>query len=129
MKIYPSILDEGTEVSLVILAFEKEGTKPAGSDECATHILNPGASWRQRHESEGSPVATFTNADLLSTREGHILKLTADGLSNKEIARHLSIAPETVKSHVKNIFVKLNVENRAQAVSHGQASGLLGNPR
>ena len=39
------------------------------------------------------------------------------GLSNKEIARNLGIAPETVKSHVKSIFVKLAVEKRAHAVA------------
>jgi LuxR family transcriptional regulator, maltose regulon positive regulatory protein len=47
-------------------------------------------------------------------------------LSNKEIARDLAIAPETVKSHVKNIFAKLNVEKRAQAVSRAQSLGLAG---
>jgi len=54
--------------------------------------------------------------------------LIAEGRSNKEIARILSIAPETVKSHVKHIFVKLNVERRAQAVSRAQSLGLVGTP-
>jgi LuxR family maltose regulon positive regulatory protein len=62
----------------------------------------------------------------LSARETDILKLIAEGLSNKEIARDLVIAPETVKSHVKNIFAKLNVEKRAQAVSRAQSLGLAG---
>ena len=43
---------------------------------------------------------------------------------HKEIARDLAIAPETVKSHVKHIFTKLNVERRAQAVSRAQILGL-----
>jgi ATP/maltotriose-dependent transcriptional regulator MalT len=46
-------------------------------------------------------------SDPLSVREGDILGLIAQGLSNKEIARSLCIAPETVKTHVKHIFVKL----------------------
>jgi LuxR family maltose regulon positive regulatory protein len=50
--------------------------------------------------------------------------LIAEGLSNKEIARNLAITPETVKSHVKHIFIKLNVEKRAQAVSRAQILGL-----
>ena len=51
--------------------------------------------------------------------------LIAQGRSNKEIARTLSIAPETVKTHMKHIFTKLNVERRAQAVSRAQSLGLV----
>ncbi len=61
------------------------------------------------------------DVESLSVREGDILKLIAEGLSNKEIARKLAIAPETVKSHVKHIFTKLNVLKRAQAVSCAQS--------
>jgi LuxR family maltose regulon positive regulatory protein len=56
--------------------------------------------------------------ELLSKRERKVVHLIATGQSNKEIARTLEISPETVKSHIKNIFVKLDVENRAQAVAH-----------
>jgi len=55
-----------------------------------------------------------------------VLAVLSDGLSNKEIARDLAIAPETVKSHVKHLFIKLNVERRAQAVSRAQILGLAG---
>ena len=85
---------------------------------------------RSRYQSEPpqarTPIATVTSAisEPLSTREGDVLKLIAEGLSNKEIARNLSIAPETVKSHVKHIFTKLSVEKRAQAVSRAQILGL-----
>jgi len=61
----------------------------------------------------------------LSPRERNILELIGDGRSNKEIARSLRIAPETVKSHVKNMFVKLGVERRAQAVARAQGLGLF----
>lgn len=64
-------------------------------------------------------------AETLTQRENAILKLIADGLSNKAMARELVIAPDTVKSHVKNIFTKLGVEKRAQAVSRAQSLGLL----
>ena len=53
----------------------------------------------------------------LSPREHHILHLLADGQTNKEIARGLGIAPETVKTHVSKIFTKLGAQNRAQAVA------------
>jgi LuxR family transcriptional regulator, maltose regulon positive regulatory protein len=61
----------------------------------------------------------------LSPRETDILKLIAQGLSNKEIARSLYIGPETVKSHLKSVFGKLGVERRAQAVSRAQTLGLV----
>ena len=54
-----------------------------------------------------------------------IVALIAQGQSNKEIARTLGITPETVKSHLKSIFTKLEVEKRAQAVSRAQALGLV----
>jgi LuxR family maltose regulon positive regulatory protein len=54
----------------------------------------------------------------LSRREKSILKMIADGMSNKRIAQSLGIAPETVKSHAKSIFLKLGTRTRAQAVAH-----------
>jgi len=56
------------------------------------------------------------NSDLLSYREIEILDLVARSLSNKEIARALRVAPETVKWHLKNIYEKLNVSSRIQAM-------------
>lgn len=72
-----------------------------------------------RVQAELTPRAAVAVADVegLSPREHNILKLISHGLSNKEIARNLGIAPETVKSHVKKIFSKLGVQNRAQAAA------------
>jgi LuxR family maltose regulon positive regulatory protein len=61
----------------------------------------------------------------LSTRERTIVLLMGHGLTNKMIARQLSIAPETVKSHAKRIFWKLTVQSRAQAVYRASTLGLL----
>jgi ATP/maltotriose-dependent transcriptional regulator MalT len=61
----------------------------------------------------------------LSTREQTIVLLMGHGLSNKLIARQLSIAPETVKSHAKRIFWKLTAQTRAQAVYRASALGLI----
>jgi RNA polymerase sigma factor (sigma-70 family) len=63
--------------------------------------------------------------ESLSPREQNILEHIGQGRSNKEVARELGISPETVKSHVKNIFVKLAVEKRAQAISRAQSLGLV----
>jgi ATP/maltotriose-dependent transcriptional regulator MalT len=61
----------------------------------------------------------------LSRRETGILQMIADGMSNKRIAQSLGIAPETVKSHAKNIFIKLATRTRAQAVARAEAIGFL----
>jgi ATP/maltotriose-dependent transcriptional regulator MalT len=61
----------------------------------------------------------------LSARERTVVLLMGHGLSNKRIARQLSIAPETVKSHAKRIFWKLTVQTRAQAVYRASALGLI----
>ena len=61
----------------------------------------------------------------LSMRERAIVLLMGHGLTNKMIARQLSIAPETVKSHAKRIFLKLTVQTRAQAVYRASEIGLI----
>jgi len=60
-----------------------------------------------------------TTGSRLSAREVEILDHVARGLSNKEIARAIRVAPETVKWHLKNIFEKLKVNSRIQAVRSG----------
>ena len=61
----------------------------------------------------------------LSPRERGIVLLISQGLTNKQIARQLSIAPETVKAHAKRIFIKLTVCSRAQAVYRAVTLGLI----
>jgi LuxR family maltose regulon positive regulatory protein len=63
--------------------------------------------------------------DLLSPREREILALLVERNSNKEIADRLYIAPSTVKSHTLNLYRKLEVTNRRQAVARAQMLGLL----
>jgi len=69
------------------------------------------------------------SADNLTNRERQILTLMASGLSNKKIASHLTIEVSTVKNHVHNILVKLNVTSRVQAVSMVQHISLMGRSR
>lgn len=64
-------------------------------------------------------------ADDLSPRETQVLRQIAFGRSNKEIADALEIGDETVKTHVGNVFGKLQVENRAQAVVQALKRGLV----
>jgi LuxR family maltose regulon positive regulatory protein len=61
----------------------------------------------------------------LSQRELEVLQLLAGGSSNKEVARKLFISLPTVKWHASNIYGKLGVRNRTQAVAKARALGLL----
>ena len=61
----------------------------------------------------------------LSARERMIVLLMGHGLTNKMIARQLGIAPDTVKTHARNIFWKLTAQTRAQAVYRASELGFI----
>jgi DNA-binding NarL/FixJ family response regulator len=63
--------------------------------------------------------------DAISGREVQVLLLVAKGKRNKEIAGELSIAEDTVKMHVRNIFSKLNVSDRTEAVTVALRRGII----
>ena len=61
----------------------------------------------------------------LTTREVTVLRLVAEGKTNKEIANDLDISEKTVKNHVRNIFHKLHVYDRTQAAIHAIRKGII----
>ena len=61
----------------------------------------------------------------LSDRETEVLKLIANGKDNSEIAQELHISPKTVKNHISNILMKLQIENRIQAAVYAVRSGIV----
>jgi ATP/maltotriose-dependent transcriptional regulator MalT len=63
--------------------------------------------------------------ETITARERDVVGMISQGLCNKRIARALEISPETVKSHIKRIFLKLAVSTRAEAVSRAGSLGLL----
>lgn len=64
-------------------------------------------------------------APRLSAREAEIIYLLAQGLTNKEIAEHESVSPETVKTSVAHLLKKLEARNRTNAAVKAAAAGLL----
>jgi DNA-binding NarL/FixJ family response regulator len=82
-----------------------------------TACLMKGLADRSRPRSE--PV------DSLTEREIDVLRLVAEGLSNKAVAQALSISENTVKYHMRNILQKLGAQNRTEAVTHAIRTGLL----
>ncbi|MBW4438456.1 MAG: hypothetical protein KME04_15050 [Pleurocapsa minor GSE-CHR-MK-17-07R] len=70
-------------------------------------------------------VTTGHVADALSPRELEVLRLLADGLESNEIAERLVIAVDTARTHIKNIYSKLDVHSRWEAIKHAEAYHLL----
>ena len=70
-------------------------------------------------------LADHVAEDDLTSRELDVLRLIATGNTNKEIACQLSIAEETVKSHVTNILAKLGANDRTHAVTIGLKRGMI----
>jgi len=121
------------KVALVVTALLTELGAP---EPLRVNALEPGAtetitapllpSPRDQPQFRASPAGAI--AETLTGRERDILHLIAQGRVDKEIARMLSISPATVKSHVGNIFTKLNVQKRVHAVSRAQRLGLMDTP-
>jgi DNA-binding CsgD family transcriptional regulator len=78
-----------------------------------------------RNVRRGPRSATRANAACLTSRQVDVLALLAQGLSNSDIAAHLTLSTRTVDHHVAAILDKLDAGNRAQAVSAAHRLGLL----
>jgi len=70
-------------------------------------------------------VQAPTRLESLTEREMEVLRLLVQGQSNKEIARHLHVVEDTVKTHIRHILAKLGVQSRTQAVLSAMRLGLV----
>ncbi|MDR6979270.1 DNA-binding NarL/FixJ family response regulator [Streptomyces sp. 3330] len=115
-------------------------TKDAGGDEIVRAVhsvlsgdagLSPSVQRRlleRLSAPEPEPAAPAAVPDGLTTREAEVLVLIAEGLSNQEIARRLSVSTATVKTHINNMFSKTGLKDRAQAVRYAYGKGLVRPP-
>lgn len=85
----------------------------------ATKILGEFARHLQQDEAQAA------NKEDLTDREKEVLRLVAEGSTNRDIAGKLNVTENTVKYHLKNILEKLHLRNRAQAVAYAMQTGLL----
>jgi DNA-binding NarL/FixJ family response regulator len=90
-------------------------------------VLDPAVQQRLLAAASAGPSrpapADEATADL-TPREVEVLRLIADGLSNREIASRLFLTEATVKSHINRLFAKTGVRDRAQAVQYAYSHGL-----
>jgi DNA-binding NarL/FixJ family response regulator len=70
-----------------------------------------------RSDAGDESAGAVPGVDTLTTRERHVLRLVAEGLSNRAIALQLQVSAFTVRNHVQHILTKSGVHNRAEAVS------------
>jgi ATP/maltotriose-dependent transcriptional regulator MalT len=123
--VYQTFLDAGPHVAELLsslhYATPQDSRLPAELRPYIGSILAD----RAQHRARMMPNRHLRVTETLSPREQSVLRSMSCGLSNKRIAQELQIAPETVKSHVKGIFIKLAVQTRAHAVSTAGALGLL----
>jgi DNA-binding NarL/FixJ family response regulator len=82
------------------------------------------AAVRRLASAYGAPDGQLPGVQL-TEREGEVLRLMAEGLSNAEIAARLVLGLETVKTHVGNVLAKLGVRDRTQAVVVAYRSGFI----
>jgi DNA-binding NarL/FixJ family response regulator len=87
-------------------------------------IFGPGVAQRilgYWANAASSPPVAFPE---LTAREREVLELIAQGLNNAEIARRFVLSPKTVRNHISNIFTKLHVADRSQAIVRAREAGL-----
>jgi LuxR family maltose regulon positive regulatory protein len=122
-------VDEGAHMAALLRAAHQHGIAPA----YVVRLLAAFPSAENRGLSAESSVPTFsvhspqssTLVEPLSERELEVLRLIAEGHSNQAIADRLIVAVSTVKKHVNNIYGKLDVQSRTQALARARELELL----
>ena len=118
-EIYSPFIEEGEPIQNMISLLVNKSLLDSGSINFCQKVLtafNPDSQ---------KPNTIAGMIEPLSKRELEVLKYMADALSNPEIASRLFLSPNTLKAHAQNIFMKLDVHSRMQAVSKAKELGLI----
>ena len=123
--VYQTFVDSGAHVAELLLSLYQAAPQDSRLPPELRPYIESILADRAQQRRGALPTRASRVTESLSPREHSVLRSMSCGLSNKRIAQELRIAPETVKSHVKGIFIKLAVQTRAHAVSTAGALGLL----
>jgi DNA-binding NarL/FixJ family response regulator len=130
--LHQTLVDCSERVAKLIDGIVRGAIVPAGDVRELLPYAGALMSRRRRGTADAQPerdtvrdTARPAAAMRLSERERAIIGLMGRGLTNKQIAIRLRIAPETVKSHVKHLYTKLSVGNRIEAVTLASRLGLV----
>ena len=114
-------IDEGAPISRLLSKTTDNGIFPSYVDK----LLAVFDARKQQDEDGSNLPSSQSLIEPLSERELEILELIAQGLSNRQISERLFLAMPTVKGHNRNIFGKLQVKRRTEAVARARELGLL----
>jgi LuxR family maltose regulon positive regulatory protein len=117
-----AILEVGRPIIPLLYAANQKGMHPGFTTRLLEGFIeiNPD-QWATPHEQNRQPEILAA----LRPREIEVLRLVAEGQTNKEIALKLSISLRTVKFHMTSILTKLGVDNRMQAVTKAKSLGII----
>lgn len=112
-------VDEGAAMAALLTGIKDEGVRTK------TYVHRLLTALNQQEKLEVAASIPQPMIEPLSARERQVLGLIAEGLRNQEIADRLVLSLHTVKIHARNIYAKLGVNSRTQAVAKGKALGIL----
>jgi DNA-binding NarL/FixJ family response regulator len=120
LRVHLAISDPGLRRRLATLLHADPDVLLVAEPERAEVLVGEGAGGEA-----AETMGALTDMPALTTREADVLRLMAQGLGNKSIARELAISSHTAKYHVASVLAKLGVHTRAEAVSRGIRRGLV----
>ena len=131
-----TFIDTGRDIQNVLLGLQAERKlrlKKSPSDKPSAYLDKILQAFGTEEHIQAPPATSAPHAsatsqpliDPLSTRELEVLRMLAQGASNQDLARDLVIAVGTVKRHVSNIFMKLGVQSRTQAIARAHTLELV----
>jgi LuxR family maltose regulon positive regulatory protein len=112
-------LDEGAPMAALLRDAQQQGIAPNHVGRLLRALATSGA------RSVTAPPVPYPAVEALSARELQVLRLLDSPLSGPEIARKLFVSLNTLRTHTKHIFAKLEVNNRAAAVRQAKERSLL----
>jgi two-component system response regulator DegU len=121
-ELLPRVMEAGAD------GFTVKDTAPTDFLEAIVHIHGGGTYVDPRMGAYLTPLGgsarRVRTLNTLSARETEVLRLIADGYSNREISIALSLSEKTIKNHISRIFAKLHITARTQAVIHAIKTGI-----